>query len=316
MSPDSHTTALTQGYLVRHHCPCCGADAARASPAVASVPPAEALPPEKHTDFAPGYSARRVFFSYFTCPECGVRFCPVFYTEAQLRALYGDQHENMGEVPLPARRRAQEEYARCLLKHVRRSGAFLEIGPDIGLFAQYCATHGNFSHFWLLEPNRSVHEELRDRLADRPHTILEEMWPTDEVPAGSLSAVALIHVLDHLLDPLAFLRLLREKLEPDGVVMTVTHNSASRLARVLGKRWPPHALQHPQLYTPASIARLYERAGFHVEKVAPAVNYFPLMHLVRGGLSIAGLPALLPQAMGSIVPIQLGNIAVVARAGR
>lgn len=313
MEYQSSDAITTTSYLSRPSCPCCGTSIDQSRLAFTSNPPAETLPLEQHTDFAAGYTSERVFFSYFTCQDCGARYCHDFYTEEQVQSLYQNQIENMGEVPLSARQKAQEEYAKCLLKHTRGNGGFLEIGADIGIFAEYCAKNWEFSHYWLFEPNLVVHDELHKRLQSSSHTIKEAMWPTEDVPDNSVSALVLIHVLDHLLDPLAFLNALREKLEPNGIVMTVTHNPDSLLAKVLGKRWPPHALQHPQLYSPSSIKRLYERAGFRIEEIVPAVNYFPIMHLVRGAFAVTGLPNLFPNLMGPIIPINLGNIAVVAR---
>ncbi|MEM9204755.1 MAG: class I SAM-dependent methyltransferase [Pseudomonadota bacterium] len=300
-------------YLKRDICPCCGTPASEAKPAVASTPPAEELPFDRHSRFAAGYDTDRVFFSYYECPRCSLRFCRSFYTQDQLEHLYGHQQENMGEVPLEARRAAQESYAKVLLKHTSGHGGFLEIGPDIGLFAKYCADNWPFNHFWLYEPNREVVDELKAAVAGHEHDVLFTMWPTDDVADGSVSAMALIHVLDHLLEPVEFLDQLWAKLEPGGTILTVTHNCASPLARLLGKRFPPHALQHPQLYSPTSITNAFEKAGFEVLEISAAVNYFPIMHLVRAGFVLLGLPKPLTGAMGPILPIKLGNIATVAR---
>jgi len=300
-------------YLRRAACPCCGAGAERAEPAVASRPSAEDLPFDRHSSFVSGYSANRIFFTYYRCRDCSALYCPVFYGEDQLGKLYGRQAENMSDVPLPARERTQNGYAELLMQHSRGSSGFLEIGADIGLFASRCAQLGRFERFWFYEPNREVHAELAARFAGRTHTIRAEMWPSADLPPACCSTAALIHVLDHLLDPAKFLARIRDALEPGGVILAVTHNAASLLARALGRRFPPFALQHPQLYSPASIRRLLERAGYEVLRIADAVNYFPLMHLVRGGLAVFGMPTVAPQLQGPTLPIKLGNMAVVAR---
>ena len=260
-----------------------------------------------------GYGARRVFFTYYRCEICGALYCPLFYTPEQLEKLYGSQTENMAEVPLAARQRTQNGYADLLMKHSRRGGGFLEIGSDIGLFAERCANLGSFDHMWLFEPNRNVHAELSARLTGRPHSIRVEMRPTADVPPRSISTAALIHVLDHLPDPADFLGLLRGKLEDGGVALLLTHNTNSLLARILGRRFPPFALQHPQLYSPSSIARLLDRTGFEIIEVKEAINYFPVMHLAKAGLAVLNIPTSMLDGRGPAIPIKLGNMAVMVR---
>src|SRR5205085_11775262 len=102
--------SLQMTYARRDACPACGAPASAAVRVMASEPPAESLPAEKHGEFMSGYGARRVFFSYHRCPQCALLYCPVYYSAAQLSQLYGHQAENMAEVPLASRLRTQEHY--------------------------------------------------------------------------------------------------------------------------------------------------------------------------------------------------------------
>ena len=130
------------GYLRIETCPCCGAPAASARPSVASSPPAETVGAERHGKFLSGYTNERIFFTYFECANCSARFCPTYYRQSQLDGLYGRQAENMVSVPLAARKRTQDDYIRLLRRHSRMAGNFLEIGPDLGLFASAFAKGG------------------------------------------------------------------------------------------------------------------------------------------------------------------------------
>ena len=186
-------------YLRIGSCPCCGAPAASAQPSVASSPPAETLRPDQHGEFLSGYTDKRVFFTYFECPKCSAKFCPTYYRQSQLDGLYGRQAENMASVPLTARKRTQDDYIRLLRRHSRMAGNFLEIGPDIGLFASEFAKGGSFDHFWLYEPNREVHQSLAANFSGRSHSISAEIFSASDVPAQSVSTAVMIHVLDHLL---------------------------------------------------------------------------------------------------------------------
>jgi Methyltransferase domain len=304
-------------YLQVEFCPCCDAPAAEAERRVASSPPAEAVSADRHGAFLSGYTQARVFFTYFECSECGALFCRSYYRQSQLDGLYGRQAENMVSVPMAARKRTQENYVRLLRRHSRMAGNFLEIGPDIGLFASCFANGASFNHFWLYEPNREVHQSLADNFRGLSFTINSDIFRASHVPAQSVSTAVMIHVLDHLLQPKEFLREVKASLEPGGVVLIVTHDCASVLARVLGRRWPPYTLQHPQLFSQRSLATLLQASGFEVIETVKTTNYFPLPFLMRAALTVFGLPErLVPAGDAPLVGLKLGNIGTVARKPR
>jgi hypothetical protein len=292
----------------------CAASLAAARPAVQSRPPAESLAFSAQDGFVSGYSSRRTFFTYYRCGTCGGAYCATYFTPAQVERLYGHQRENMAEVPLAAREATQRAYFDILSSHATLEGEYLEVGPDIGLFAAFCAERGRFTRFHLFEPNREVHAALAGRLAGRDVHISAEPYRAGSLPAASLSAAVLIHVLDHLIDPSEVLGALHRDLAPGGALFIVTHDDASLAARTLGRRWPPYALQHPQLFSPRPLARLLERCGFMVVDSRKTVNYFPVTHLVRGAFAVLGLGRLAPRFDHPFtIPVKLGNIATVAR---
>ncbi|MBW3614901.1 MAG: FAD-dependent oxidoreductase, partial [Actinobacteria bacterium] len=86
-----------------------------------------------------------------------------------------------------------------------------------------------------------------------------------EVAAGSLDAITLWHVLEHVDDPAAALRRLRGWLAPGGVLLAGVPNLASWQARLGGPRWYHLDLpRHRTHFTPAGIEALLERCGFEV----------------------------------------------------
>jgi SAM-dependent methyltransferase len=267
-----------------------------------------------HGKFLSGYSTERMFFSYVGCSICGAAYCPVYYSQEHLDRLYVRQAENMAEAPLEARLRTQARYARLLLEHSRRAGQFLEIGADNGSFAQACAQVADFEKFWLYEPNEEVRDAIKLRLRGKNVIIRTDRFSSGQLVPQSVSTAALIHVLDHLLDPLAALRDLRAVLEPGGVLLIITHDASSLLARVLGKRWPPYTLQHPHLFTPTSLRTLLDRAGLQTIKIDKTVNYFPLFYFARAACTILGSnPRILRQVDGPLLGLRLGNVAAIAQ---
>ncbi len=306
--------ALQNKFLRRDHCPCCEYVVSSSATKVASVPPAETISAEDHGRFLSGYTSHRVFFTYVKCEECSALFCPVFYNQNQLNRLYAHQPENMAEASIEGRRRTQHGYARILMGYAPARGNFLEIGADIGLFTEVCAQSELFGRIFLYEPNLHVHTELAQRLAGRDITISQESFSPADVPAASVSAAVMIHVLDHILDPLTLLREIYDVMKPGGLLLMVVHNSQSLLARILGKRFPPFTLQHPHLFSPKSLTRLLASAGLECVGIRNTTNYFPITHFARAALSILGLrPDLIPNWDRPLIGLQLGNIAVIAR---
>lgn len=304
----------SEAYLVRSTCPLCAAPAAESVKKVTSNPPAESIAPSQLGPLLQGYASHRMFFTYHQCRRCGLLYCPIFFSQRQLDALYSHQPENIADAPIDARARTQEAYFDILKRYSALRGDYLEIGADIGLFTEVARAGGGFHKLWLYEPNLTVHAQLRNRLAGMPHVIRTDAFECGHVEAGSLSTAVIIHVIDHLLDPLRLLQEVQASMTPGGIVLLVTHDCDSTLARLLGKRWPPYTLQHPQLFSPASMRWMLGAAGFEVLTITKTRNFFPAAFVARGALAVLGMT--LPKGLDwpwPLLGLRFGNIAAVGK---
>jgi hypothetical protein len=122
----------------------------------------------------------------------------------------------------------------------------------------------------------------------------------------------LIHVLDHLTSPLKTLAEVRRKLTRNGIIVVVTHNEASVLRKVTGTKWPAFCLQHPQLFSPLTIASMLETAGYRLAGIKKTVNFFELGFLTQHLFWLVGV-RLKGKFIGSdlTVGIRLGNIITI-----
>lgn len=302
------------GYLERA-CPCCRTPApASAVAEVTSEPRGETLPLPTLREHFLGFFKEKSFFSYVRCATCGLLFAPVYFTPQQLGDLYGDMPDNTADVDLDLLRATQSRYVDALEATGALDGGYLEIGPDIGLFTHEAARRGRYDQFWLFEPNRRVHAQLAASVGERAHQIRTEFLDLSAVPDGSVRAAVMIHVLDHILDPRAFLEELKTKLRPDAAVVIVTHDERSLLARALNRRWPAYCLQHPQLFSPESMAKLLESAGLRSERILKTANHFPVTYLAAHlGYALGLGQWRLPKWSALSVPLKLGNILTVGQ---
>jgi SAM-dependent methyltransferase len=96
-----------------------------------------------------------------------------------------------------------------------------------------------------------------------------------EIEPGSLDAVSLWHVLEHLAEPPAALERIAGWLRPGGGLLVGVPNLASVQARVGGERWYHLDVpRHRTHFTPAGLTRILERSG-----LAPvAVHHLLLEH--------------------------------------
>jgi SAM-dependent methyltransferase len=301
--------------LTNRPCPLCGG--CEAEECVESTIRAEWQTVGELRPFWFGIDKERRFFTYHRCRGCGLLYNRDFFGEAQLAELYSAMPPNMDQVTDEAIEATQRGYYDAALASglALQQGDYLEIGPDVGHVLGEAVTRGSFGHFWLFEPNRRVHEALRLSARGKPATILAEMTDLSAVPDGSVGLAVMVHVLDHLLDPLAMLAAIRAKLKPGGALMLVTHNERSLLSNMLGPRWPAFCLQHPQLYNPRTIKRMCEQAGFAGVEVARSANHFPLDFLGRQGLAALGMRGVKLPLPTWPVRLRLGNIITLASAG-
>lgn len=278
-----------------------------------SDPRAEDLATDEHGKFLSGYDARRVFFSYRRCGSCALLFCPTYYSPAQLQQLYRHQSENMADVPLACRVRTQERYVELVAPETVPDGDYLELGADIGIFARLCSERKRFGRLWLYEPNADVREDMNRRLEGLDFKVVAEDFSPTDIAAESVSLAIVVHVLDHVWEPARILRGLHGAMCPGGRIFVVTHDERSMLARVLGKRWPPYTLQHPQLFSAISLGQIAAKCGFEPIRTVKTVNYFPFFFLLGAGLEVLGMPhRFLPRSPTPQVGLRLGNVALLA----
>ena len=294
-------------------CPTCRGSKSRAIVRIFSKLKAESLQFDAIQSYWSGFFKEKSFFSYYRC-LCGLLYCPLFFTNEQLNFLYKNMADNTAGVPISVLFKTQEGYFKTLKKYSTLEGGYLELGPDIGLFTAYCIKEANFNQYWLCEPNREVWPELRKKVLVRPHAIFPGMEDIEIIPNKSLSTVAMIHVLDHLLAPAELLEKIKNKLAPGAILIIVTHDEKSLLAKVTKSKWPPYCLQHPQLYNIHSISKFLNNSGFSVLACKKTRNYFPLTYLIKHISYLVGLKKLsLPKLDKLQLGLKLGNMITVAK---
>jgi SAM-dependent methyltransferase len=240
-------------------------------------------------------------------------YAPIYFSAEQLEQLYSGMAANMSVVDQEALDRTAEEYHAVLAGFSPMRGTYLEIGADAGGFAGICISRGAFDNALLFEPNEAVHDQLRRAVKSAPHEV-QGYFSAGKVPDASVNVAVMIHVLDHVLDPVVLAAAVRRTLSPGGRLFLVTHDERSLLARLLRSRWPAYCLQHPHLFNRETMVRTLKAAGFTEITTVASTNYFPVMFLIRQFLLAIRLPIPpLPDLPWLRVGLRLGNFMTIAR---
>jgi SAM-dependent methyltransferase len=143
-----------------------------------------------------------------------------------------------------------------IIERISGTGNVLDVGCGSGEALEVARQRG-----WTgvgVEPVEASAERARSRgLAVTTGTLTDA-----GLPLGSFDVVGAWHVLEHLLDPLAFLSELACYARPGGLVAVEVPNWRHRSRRVQGPDWDQLCpLEHVTHFTPRTLRRTMQRAG-------------------------------------------------------
>ena len=184
------------------------------------------------------------------------------YASSPLRAELDEAH-----------RRHSPEFVRSLCAQRMRSveglcapGRLLDVGCGFGEFAAFAREQGWQSYATELAPSRV---EAARRLLGRDRVFDTDV---DGLPdsAGPFDVITAFHVLEHVRDPLAFLRRLRDLLTPGGWLVVEVPNLGGLRVRL--RRKPLANQLHITHFEPHTLRRALEQSGFTISKISGANN--------------------------------------------
>jgi 2-polyprenyl-3-methyl-5-hydroxy-6-metoxy-1,4-benzoquinol methylase len=91
--------------------------------------------------------------------------------------------------------------------------------------------------------------------------------------------VCLIDVIEHVADPVTFLRDAADRLNPEGLCIVVTPDVSSVAAKILGKRWWHFRLAHVGYFNANSMALAAQSAGLQIIQKFRAKWFFSVKYL-------------------------------------
>jgi 2-polyprenyl-3-methyl-5-hydroxy-6-metoxy-1,4-benzoquinol methylase len=208
------------------------------------------------------------------CTGCGLVFVSPRIASDRVAEIYGESYWRSPAAKDYGYTDYRGDASHWLRTYRRRLGVLrgtvspgsrvLDVGCAAGFFLEVMRDEG--FDVWGLEISAPIAAEARRRLGtDRIHVGSLTDAPYE---AGQFDLITFWDVVEHLPDPIDYLRRAHQLLRPDGSLLIETQNVESRFARLMGRRWQ-HFKQAEHLYhfSPSTARSLLEAAGFRTERL-------------------------------------------------
>ncbi len=200
-------------------------------------------------------------FAYVRCKNCGVLFRPKGSVNATASYPFGyGSYPDPKAVSLPLHINTAANRRRAMLiESICQPGTILDVGCGSGFFLAHMRSRG-----WHVRgiDMAEEHVAFARNVLGLPDVSVD-VWPPERGDFRGFDAVSMIHLIEHLTDPMRALAAARDMLRKGGSVLLETPNVDSWPARLFGSRWVTlDAPRHLILFNPESLSNCLRRSGF------------------------------------------------------
>jgi len=258
-------------------------------------------------------------WDFVRCAACGMVSLDPLPSAADIAAHHERSHRDGIYAAFAAAEDARGAVARrrlALLRPLAPPGSWLDVGCSTGAFVAAAVAAGLAAEGVELASAAVV--EARARGLTVHHAPIE-----DFAPGRRWALVTAFDVVEHLRDPVGFVRRAAGWLEPDGLLALTLPDAASPTARLMGRHWfyyaPP---DHVHYFTPPTARRLLETAGLRATALRrvtkPLTLDYAFAQLAQFNPHLGGVARavgrVLPQALRAREwPLPLGEMLALAR---
>lgn len=258
-----------------------------------------------------GLRANQSFFRYLRCDKCQLCYNNEYFSQSSLGELYRSMPPNLVFDEEHNVKETHKNYSDYIIKNQDLSESLIELGADSGFVTERIIKEFGINKGTIVEPNIEVRPILESIVKGKDFEIVSDLSESELNKQYDLFIA--VHVLDHLIDPYSDLLNISKSMKSGGKAFIVVHNQKSLLAKILGNKWPPYCLQHPQIFDRKSIDLLLSKVGFHQIQISRTRNKVSIKNLISMLFKILRLPKFLLKVIPDLsIDLYLGNIIVSA----
>jgi len=224
----------------------------------------------KITDSHYGYTGQIV-----RCNKCGLVYTSPRVSGKTLENYYNQlmdpEYEREAEGRMTAFRRILQQVDKLSVDR----GRLLDVGASTGLFMNLARNMG--WEVYGIEPSEWAVQYALDNYQLSIH---HGVYSKDIFRDRQFDLVTLLDVIEHVDDPLGLCKNIYDVVSPNGILCIVTPNIDSIAFRLLKRRWWHVRVAHIHFFSPGTLSRLLDMAGFKIIKHRHYSWYFSIRYLL------------------------------------
>lgn len=216
-------------------------------------------------------------FSFVQCKGCGVVYQNPQPVLEKLLERYDDQYfqyEIQNEAPFLRLILKGLEDVGFPLNPPQKNALFLDVGCATGLLLDDMRNKG-----WATLGVEVCKESSEYGRKVRKLDIRTNTLETAGLPSESVDVAHMSHLIEHVTEPLSFLKEVQRVLKPGGTILVTTPCTSSLQALWFGPRWRSAIADHLYLFSKKNLLRSLQKVGFSGMKIKKwgglAQNYGP-----------------------------------------
>jgi 2-polyprenyl-3-methyl-5-hydroxy-6-metoxy-1,4-benzoquinol methylase len=195
------------------------------------------------------------------CPNCELMFVKEFVTQKELADTYSEVEDPDYVLEETGRQKELERELKRIEKY-KNHGDLLDIGCFTGCFLLAAKQKG--WNVFGIEPSKWAVNYARTQ--KNLKNIFFGTIKNSELDR-KFDVITMWDVIEHLVNPLQELKVIRNHLKPNGILAISTPNFSSFLWRIFGEKWWFIEKMHLFYFDRKSIRKLLDKAGFNVVKI-------------------------------------------------